>query len=142
MNSVVALMVCAVFVALALWHFRMALSPASAASGALPSVDGKPLFTPSRTATLSVGIVLLLFAGLVAATSGIIIVGLPRDLLRWLSFALALGLFARAVGEFKYVGLFKRMRGSKFATLDTFVYSPLCLLLSAGVTLVALHNGR
>jgi lipopolysaccharide/colanic/teichoic acid biosynthesis glycosyltransferase len=52
-----------------------------------------------------------------------------------------LGLIARAVGEFKYVGFFKRVRDSKFATLDTFVYSPLCLLLAAGVALVAVRKG-
>ncbi|MES2318120.1 MAG: DUF3995 domain-containing protein [Pseudomonadota bacterium] len=55
----------------------------------------------------------------------------------WLSYALAAGLFARGVGEFNYLGLFKRVRGSRFATLDTWVYSPLCLLLAAGVASVA-----
>ena len=141
MNSVVALIVSAVFVLLALWHFRMALLPGSGTSGAVPTVEGKPLFVPSRKATVAVGVALLAFAGLVAATSGAIAVALPQVVLRWLSFALAAGLLARAVGEFKYVGLFKRVRGSRFATLDTFVYSPLCLLLSMGVALVAMHNG-
>jgi len=136
-----ALAVSAVFVALALWHFGMALLPASGASGAVPSVEGKPLFVPSRAATVAVGVVLLLFACLVAATSGAIAVGLPLVVLRWLSFTLAAGLLARAVGEFKYVGLFKRVRGSKFATLDTFVYSPLCLVLALGVALVAVNAG-
>ncbi len=68
-------------------------------------------------------------------------VGVPEAVLSWLSFALAAGLLARAVGEFKYVGFFKRVRGSRFATLDTLVYSPLCLLLAIGVALVARHNG-
>ncbi len=141
MNSVVALIVCAVFLALALWHFYMAALPASGISSAVPTVEGKPLFVPSRAATVAVGVALLLFAGLVAATSGAIAVGLPQGALRWLSFALAAGLLGRAVGEFKYVGLFKRVRGSRFATPDTFVYSPLCALLCVGVILVAMHNG-
>jgi hypothetical protein len=46
-------------------------------------------------------------------------------------------LLARAIGDFKYLGLFKRVRGSRFATLDTFVYSPLCLLLAAGIATLA-----
>jgi hypothetical protein len=87
-----------------------------------------------------VGIVLVLFAGLVAATAGLMVVGLPRALLSWLSYGLALGLLLRAVGEFRYVGLFKRVRGTKFAVLDTYVYSPLCLLLAVGVALVAWHG--
>ena len=43
----------------------------------------------------------------------------------------------RAIGDFKYVGFFKRVRGSKFARMDTLVYSPLCLLLALGVARVA-----
>lgn len=139
--SPLALIVSIIFVVLALWHFRMASLPVSGTSNAVPSIGGKPLFAPSRMATVAVGVVLLLFAGLVAATSRVVAVGIPQVVLRWLSFGLATALLARAVGEFKYVGLFKRVRGSRFAMLDTFVYSPLCLLLSIGVALVALHNG-
>jgi hypothetical protein len=129
------------FVALALWHFRMALLPASGTSGAVPSVAGRPLFVPSARATAAVGFVLLLFACLVAATGGLVHVGIPPRLLTWSSFALALGLLARAIGEFKYVGFFKRVRGTRFAKLDTLLYSPLCLLLAVGVAVVAQHNG-
>ncbi len=141
MSLFLAAMVCPVFIALALWHFHMALLPSSAATDAVPSVGGKPLFVPSRTATAAVGLVLVLFAVLVAATARILPIDLPPAVFSWASYALALGLLARAVGEFKYVGFFKRIRGSRFATLDTFVYSPLCLLLAVGVALVAVHNG-
>jgi len=112
----------------------------SDSEGAVPSVNGRPLFVPSRGATVAVGIVLVLFAGLVAATAGLMAVGLPRALLSWLSYGLALGLLLRAVGEFRYVGLFKRVRGTKFSVLDTYLYSPLCLLLAVGVAVVAWHG--
>ena len=138
MSEALAPAVCVAFMALALWHFYMALG--SDSEGAVPSVNGRPLFLPSRGATVAVGIVLVLFAGLVAATAGLMAVGLPRALLSWLSYGLALGLLLRAVGEFRYVGLLKRVRGTKFAVLDTYVYSPLCLLLAVGVALVAWHG--
>jgi hypothetical protein len=141
MSHPFALTVCLAFGVLALWHFYMALMPGSGEGGAVPSVKGKPLFVPSRKSTVAVGVVLLLFAGLVAATAGIVSVGLPRVALSWLSYVLAFGLLARGVGDFRYVGLFKRVRGTKFATLDTLVYSPLCLLLAAGVAIVTLHDG-
>ena len=141
-DTALARIVCAVFLVLAGWHVCMALMPraGSRESGAVPSVGGKPLFVPSRHATLAVAVVLALFAGLVAATAGLVSLALPPVLLSWMSYALALGLLARAIGEFKYVGFFKRVRGSRFATLDTFVYSPLCLLLAAGVATVAARN--
>jgi hypothetical protein len=132
-----AVAVCLVFVALAIWHIGMVMWPTLGESAAVPSIEGKPLFVPSRKNTIAVAIALLLFAGLVAATAGVLSVGLPRVALSWLSFGLALGLLARGIGEFKYVGLFKRVRGSRFATLDTWVYSPLCLLLAVGVWYVA-----
>ena len=63
--------------------------------------------------------------------AGFISTGLPRDVLAWLCYALALGLIARAIGEFKYVGFFKKVRGSEFARTDTLLYSPLCLMMAA-----------
>jgi len=138
--TAIAFAVALVFVVLAAWHFRMALQPSTGAGGAVPTVSGKPLFVPSKKATAAVGLVLLLFAALVVATAGLVEVGVSPVLLSWLCLALALGLFARAVGEFKYVGFFKRVRGSRFATLDTLVYSPLCLLLAVGVGWIALKG--
>jgi hypothetical protein len=130
-----------IFLVLAFWHVRMAISPSSGESVAMPSVSGKPLFVPSTRATWAVAVVLLLFACLVVARAGLVQVGIPERVLSWLCYALALGLLARAIGEFKYVGFFKRVRGSKFARLDTLLYSPLCLLLSVGVALVAWQHG-
>ncbi|MES2959565.1 MAG: DUF3995 domain-containing protein [Pseudomonadota bacterium] len=137
MSQLLAPSVSAIFVALALWHFYMAFAPASGQGGAVPVENDKPLFLPSTRATLAVGAVLLMFAALVAATADELPIALPRGLLVGLSYALAAGLAARSVGEFRYVGFFKRVRGSRFAVLDTYFYSPLCLLLAAGVALVA-----
>ena len=117
--------------------WRSACSPGRAVRG-VPSKDGEPVFVPSKASTIAVGMVLVLFAGLVAATAGLIPSGLPPTLLKWLSLALALGLLARSVGEFRYVGFFKRVRGSRFATMDTFLYSPLCLALALGIAYVAI----
>jgi hypothetical protein len=133
--------VSATFVALALWHFYMAVGGlSSGAGGAVPSVAGKPVFVPSTGSTAAVGTVLLMFAALVAATAGLIPQPLPTRWLAGLSYALAAGLLARTVGDFKYVGLFKRVRGTPFARLDTLLYSPLCLVLSLGVASVALGS--
>ena len=138
---VLSLIVGSIFVLLALWHVRMAFGSMSGVSGAVPVVDGKPLFVPSRAATLMVASALLLCAVLVAATGGVVNPGISRRILSGLSSALAVGLLARAIGEFRYVGFFKRVTGSRFAQLDTLFYSPLCLLLAAGVAVVALRNG-
>jgi len=141
MNPMLPALLSSVFLVLALWHFYMAWTPATGVSGAVPSVDGRPLFVPSTRSTTAVGVVLSVFAVLVSGAGGIVTLGLPADLLRWFSFALALGLLARAVGDFRYVGFFKRVRGSKFAKLDSLLYSPLCLALAGGVFVVGLRSG-
>jgi hypothetical protein len=45
---------------------------------------------------------------------------------------------ARAVGDFRWVGFFKRERGSRFACLDDRIYAPLCVAIGIGALLVAL----
>jgi hypothetical protein len=49
----------------------------------------------------------------------------------------AVVLAARGVGDFRLVGLFKRVRGTRFARLDSRIYTPLCFALAAGIVVVA-----
>jgi hypothetical protein len=139
-NKVLAIAIVAVFVVLALAHFYWAFGGRIAWLAAIPEVRGRPTFTPSTAATFFVAIALLACAGLIAGTAGILAVPLPPGVLAWLAFALALVLLLRAVGDFKLVGFFKRVRGTNFARMDTVVYSPLCLALSLGVFIVALSQ--
>lgn len=141
MSAALPLAVSIVFVLLALWHLWMALRPSAGLKAAVPSVDGRPLFVPSRGATLAVAAALVVFAVLVSATGGLVDTGLARGVLVALSYALALGLLARALGDFRYVGFFKRVRGTRFARMDTFVYSPACALLALAVAAVAWEHG-
>jgi hypothetical protein len=140
LTAVLAIIVSGVFGGLGLWHFAMVRSPLPRESAAVPYVNGRPLFVPSVTATTAVGVVLLLCALLVVSTAGIVAIGLSARVLSALSAALALGLLLRAMGDFRYVGFFKSVRGSRFAWMDTWCYSPGCFALSVAVAYVALHS--
>ena len=72
----------------------------------------------------------LSIAGGVLQWSSALIVVLPGTRLK---LALAVLLFLRAMGELNYIGFFKRVRGSRYATLDTWLYSPLCLVQAVGL---------
>jgi hypothetical protein len=126
------------FVALAAWHFYWAAGGRRGKRAAIPEIRDVPAFAPSPYATAAVGFVLALCAVLVVAQAGLLAIIAPRPLLSWLCDALALVLLGRAVGDFRLVGFFKRVRGSDFARLDSIVYSPLCLALAAGVFAVAI----
>ncbi|HPH06176.1 MAG TPA: DUF3995 domain-containing protein [Methylotenera sp.] len=126
-----------IFTLLGLWHFYWAIGGSLAKGIVIPEVNNNPAFVPSVTATVAVGLALIFFAFLVAAKSGFVIVLVSGRALSWLCFALAFILLVRAIGDFHYIGFFKRVRGTRFAHLDTLVYSPFCLFLSLIVYFVA-----
>ena len=129
-----------VFMLLALTHVYWALGGSGFKIAAVPEVDGRPAFTPSRVGTLGVALALLACALLVAATSGIVLISIPTRTLCWLMFVLAFVFFARAVGDFRLVGFFKRVTGTRFARLDSAVFSPLCAALAVGIFVVGLTH--
>lgn len=136
MSTTIAYSLIAVFLGLSLLHFYWLLGGRVGLLAAIPEIDGKPAFQPSVIATLVVAIGLALCALLLAATAGVLTLPLPSSVLSWLTRALALILLLRSIGDFRLVGFFKRIRNSRFARLDTAVYSPLCLALAIGSALV------
>jgi hypothetical protein len=137
MPDIVAVAVVAVFVILALMHAYWAFSGQAGSLAAVPEVHDRPAFVPSAAATFAVAIGLAGCAVLVAASAGFILSTVPAGWVTSLAMALALGLFGRAIGDFRLVGFFKRVRGTRFARLDNTVYSPLCLVLALAVFYVA-----
>lgn len=121
-------------------HVFWALGGGSAMTAVVPERAGKPLFRPGRAATLAVAGLLFVAAGVVLERGGIAH-GLPEPLARWGTGLVAVAFLARAVGEFRYVGFFKSVRGTRFAVLDTRVYSPLCLALGLATALLAYGGG-
>ncbi|KAB2965390.1 MAG: DUF3995 domain-containing protein [Thermoanaerobaculia bacterium] len=109
---------------------------------ALPESGGRPLIQPSARDCLVVALALACAAFVVAAqgfgTPGVV----PALLLRAACFGVGAVLLVRAAGDRRYIGFLKRVRGTRFARLDTWLYSPLCLLLGLGALVVAVLGGR
>jgi hypothetical protein len=96
-------------------------------------LDGVPAFNPGPAATLSVALFLFAVLPVVLALTGVAVLPIPRFWLR-VAAALLAGLFlARALSWHKYVGLLKNIRHTRFAWYDTWLYSPLCLLLAVSL---------
>lgn len=129
--QLVAGILCLVFAVLAALHFYWAAGGRFAMQGVVPTARDQPLFEAGLFGAAAVGCALVAAAAVSALRGGL----LPLDLPAWFSragtWALVLVFAVRAIGEFRYVGLFKRVRGTLFARLDSLVYSPLCLLISA-----------
>ncbi|MBX3305673.1 MAG: DUF3995 domain-containing protein [Nitrospira sp.] len=136
LTTIIALPLIVTFLTLSLWHVYWLLGGRVGLDATIPEVDGKPVFQPSAAATFVVAVVLALCALLLAATAGLVSLPLPNMLLTWLTRGLAAVLLLRAIGDFRLVGFFKRIQDTRFARLDTAVYSPLCLLLAIGSSIV------
>jgi hypothetical protein len=129
-----------ILIALAGVHIYWAAGGKAGKGGAVPSLEGRPVLKPSSFVTALVAAGLLAMAALLALRIGWLppaafpAVGVIVQIAVWLMAAM----FAlRAVGDFRYVGFFKRIRDSRFARLDTWAYSPLCACLAALIALSA-----
>ena len=128
---------CAVLTFLGSTHLYWAVGGTAGKLAALPSVGGAPVFRPSAIGTALVAVILLAMAAWVAAASGNLATPVPPGVLRIGAFVLAVIFALRAVGDFRYVGFFKRVHGSVFAQRDTWVYSPLCVALAGCIVAAA-----
>jgi hypothetical protein len=111
----VALSLTLVLLSLAAIHVYWAARGVGTTTGIPTRADGTPVFRPSRVATLGVALALGIAASLVAGRAQLIDLGLSTVILRLGVWGVATAFAARTVGEFRYVGLFKRVRGTPFA---------------------------
>ncbi len=132
--DVVGVVAATVLAGLSALHVYWALGGSRGGAAAIPTVDGRPLLSPSRAATLIVAALLavsaLLLVGSVAGWS-------PHVGYRVGSGGVGFVLLARAIGDRRYIGFLKRERGTAFARRDTMLYSPLCLALGSVAAIVA-----
>ncbi|MEH7464418.1 DUF3995 domain-containing protein [Bacillus thuringiensis] len=87
-------------------------------------------FVPRKIGTFAVALAILWFAMILLAQSGYLDFWNPSRYTKWGCMTLAGIFFLRAVGDMKYVGFFKKVKGTKFSVYDTWLYSPLCLYIA------------
>src|SRR4051812_11433869 len=141
----IGLLLATLFAALSAVHVFWAAGGRWGASAAIPrrvqaGLSDRPLFTPRPAGTLAVAVGLALAAALVLAQAGRISLPIGPRWIKGGTLLLGILFVLRAVGDFRYLGLFKTVRGSEFARFDTMLYVPLCLLLGAGALWLALSR--
>jgi hypothetical protein len=143
LQTIVAWLLTLVFAALGALHVYWALGGRTGGDAAVPTgAGGAALFTPSPAGTVAVAVALALAAWIAAVSGGLARAVGPRSLYAVGAWGLAAVLLARAVGDFRYVGLFKRVRGTPFAAMDDRLYTPLCAALALAVAWLAWRSRR
>ena len=119
-----------IFILISLIHVYWGFGGRWGTGAVFPQLDNVvSSFKPPPIATLIVAVGLLGFALVHAAALG----AFPFVSSYYLGICLIIiaCIFAlRAIGDFKYVGLFKKRREGLFAQNDTRYYVPLCVLIS------------
>lgn len=129
--QLLAIIVAIPFIGLSILHLYWVFGGKSGMTKTVPAVNNQPVFVPGPVSTAIVAGGLAGFA-LLALTLGFgLLPANYQPYAKFAGFAVGAILILRAIGEFRYVGFFKRIKGSDFATYDTRYYSPFCLLMGS-----------
>ncbi|MEO9477461.1 MAG: DUF3995 domain-containing protein [Cyclobacteriaceae bacterium] len=120
-------------------HFYWLFGGKWALESAIPTNrEGNPLFNPGMAATLVIALGLLAFSSFYLIRGEFISIQIPFVILDYAGYGISAIFFLRAIGDFKYVGIFKKETTTHFASRDTKFYAPLCLLLALSGMLIEL----
>jgi len=135
-----------IFAVLSGFHFYWLFGGLWGLDKAIPSKgnDANSLAIP-KIATLIVALVLLLFGLIYLEKSELIDLQLliPKAFERVASYGLWIipSIFIlRAIGDFKYVGFFKKIKNTTFGKSDSKLFSPLCLTIGLMGILILLTD--
>ncbi|MFG4005143.1 DUF3995 domain-containing protein [Flavobacterium aquidurense] len=138
---IITLLLFLIFATISALHFYWGFGGKWGSQAVVPTKDdGMPLFVPRTISTFIVAIGLLGFGIFYLIKYGLIAVSLPE----WLNksgFWIIISIFIlRAIGDFNYVGFFKKHKSSEFAIKDTKYYAPLCLLIGVLTLILVFCN--
>jgi Protein of unknown function (DUF3995) len=129
-----------IFLLLSGIHFYWAMGGRWGSLNAVPTMDKttEAVFKPSIIATLIVAFGLLILAFITYSNLYSMwihphrprVLGETGQYLGLLNALIALLFLLRAVGDFRYVGFFKKVKNTNFAYYDRLYFTPLCLIIS------------
>jgi hypothetical protein len=137
MKNILGILLATIFAILGLFHIVWALDGRIGGTNTIPSNNGVAIFKPSIPATLAVSLALFLAMMTILVQIGFFGEMIPNWISRRATFGIAALFFLRAIGEFKYVGFFKKASDSGFSYWDTVLFSPLCLFIAVAAFLIS-----
>lgn len=112
-------------------HFYWAFGGKIGFQSAIPTTSkGEPVMHPRWIESSVVGFMLLIFATYYLLNIGIFSFSLPSWITNYLGWIIASLFLLRAIGDFKYVGFFKKIRNTYFSKMDSRYYAPLCFFIA------------
>ncbi len=138
---ILSILIATIFFSLSAIHFYWAMGGSWGTNVAVPTKStGEKILSPSALASAVVGMGLLLMGLLQLRSIVPFLSEVDSRFFKYGNFAIAFLFLARAIGDFKFVGFFKKVVGTAFAKNDSRFYSPLCLFLSISTGWLAFHS--
>ncbi len=141
--SILSVLLFLVFAVLSGFHFYWIFGGTFGINKVIPTKEGatlnKQVIPP--VATLVVALGLLFFGLLYLLKGGFISVPLPNWVIAYGTWFVPSIFLLRAIGDFNYVGFFKKVRNTDFAKADSTLFSPLCLGIGASGFAIQLLDG-
>jgi len=119
-----------IFLSIAGIHFYWALGGKKGTLYVIPEKEGRPLFSPKPLGTVLVGFTFLFFVLIVMEKAGIIFFVRSGNVVNYILIGMTLIFLIRAIGDFKWVGFFKKNSTTQFAYWDQKLFSPLCVAIA------------
>jgi Protein of unknown function (DUF3995) len=121
-----------IFLLISVLHIYWGFGGKWAMGAVIPTKTGsqEKMFKPGVIATLIVAVGLLIFAAVMLGNLGWFDDLLNRKYIYYATIAIACIFLIRAIGDFKYAGVFKRIKDTEFAKNDTKLFTPLCFFIS------------
>jgi hypothetical protein len=130
--ALIGILLCSILAVLSGVHIYWALGGTGGKSAVIPEDHGRPLLKPRPVVTVGIAGCLALAAAVAALRGGLCWPAGDRVEVHLAAALLGVVFAGRAVGEWRYVGLFKRVKGTRFARWDTWLFTPLCGIIAGG----------
>jgi hypothetical protein len=130
MITIFSIVLFAIFTILGLIHFNWIFGGKWGFEKALPTKEiREKAIEPPKIATAIVGIGLISFGLFYLVKSGLINFQVPNWATTYGSWIIPFIFILRAIGDFKYVGFFKKIKNTNFGKADSKLFSPLCMTI-------------
>ena len=97
---------------------------------AIPTdLDGNKILNPKKIESSIVALGLFAFATYYFLISDFISIESPKWISIYMGWVISSIFILRSIGDFKYVGFFKKIKTTNFSRSDSKLFSPLCLLI-------------
>ena len=137
MSMLLALSLSGIFLILSILHLYWGFGGKWAIASTLPSTkSGEPVLKPAAIHCFIAAGGLMLFGVAPLLKVGLLSADLPAWISAYSLWAITTLFFFRAIGDFRYVGFFKKIRDTNFGRLDTFLYAPLSFIISLVALLI------